>query len=94
MPLATISADLDAEQLPEVSAYAATRHIAVRTQEEEEGPPAFGIAVVTFLIPIIGVIVGIVWLCRREESYRGWGGMLVFVGLLLTIVYGVIIANL
>jgi DNA-directed RNA polymerase subunit RPC12/RpoP len=55
-------------------------------------PPSFGVIVVlTILLPIIGLIAGIVWLCNPK--YRGAGGAILAVALVLIVIYAVLFAG-
>jgi DNA-directed RNA polymerase subunit RPC12/RpoP len=55
-------------------------------------PPSFGVIVVlTILLPIIGLAAGIVWLCNPK--YRGAGGAILAVALVLIVIYAVLFAG-
>jgi hypothetical protein len=62
--------------------------------EPEDAPPSFAVAVLTFLLPIIGIIVGVVWICNSKQHYRDSGVAMLVLGVLLGMIYSIVFAEM
>jgi DNA-directed RNA polymerase subunit RPC12/RpoP len=69
-----------------------TERVRAAAADGSANPPSFVVIVVlTVLLPIIGLIAGIVWLCNPK--YRGAGGAILAIALVLIVIYAVLFAG-
>ncbi len=60
--------------------------------EQTKNPDSFGLVVVlTILLPIVGLIAGIAWLCDPKQ--RSAGGSILAIALILMLIYGMIFSS-
>lgn len=87
IPLSTMSEALEPPRT-------ATPHFRVATaQPHSSNPPSFGtIVFFTILLPIVGLVAGIIWLCNPR--HRGAGGAIIAIAFTLMFIYSLVLNQL